>query len=172
MITYEQALTRIYEISKPLGTERIAYAECAERVLAADIKARSASPMQDVSAMDGYGVHEADLASLPTRLPIVMESFAGSPPMPELKAGSCVRIFTGAPVPPGATRVVVQEIVAREGDIAIFEQQPGEGRNIRKAGGDFEAGDTLLEKGTSLSWRRMATAAAADRAQIDVYRVP
>ncbi len=172
MISYEEALGRVCEIGEPIGVETIRFQDASGRVLAADIIARSPSPMQDVSAMDGYGVHEADLRQLPAHLPVTMESFAGSAPMSALQPGGCVRIFTGAPVPPGVDRVVIQENVRREGDIAIFEKKPGPGRNIRKAGGDFKAGDTLLRAGTRLNWRRMATAAAADRESVSVWRRP
>lgn len=172
MISYEEALKRVLAIAAPLGAETIRIEKAAGRVLAADIIARSASPAQDVSAMDGYGVHEADLEQLPARLPVSMESFAGSAPLPALQPGGCVRIFTGAPVPPGVGRIIIQENVRRDGEIAIFEGAPGAGRNIRRAGGDFEAGDTLLKAGTRLNWRRMATAAAADRDSLSVWRRP
>ena len=172
MISFAEALQRVCDVASPLGSESVEFRLAAGRVLAEDVKARSNTPARDVSAMDGYGVKDTDLANLPARLPVVDESFAGTASPPPLEPGNCVRIFTGAPVPAGVDRVIIQENVEREGDVSLFEQPPGEGRNIRKAGSDFMAGDTLLAKGTALTWRAMTTAAAADHAKLSVYRRP
>ncbi len=172
MISFTQALQRVCAIATPLGSEDIEFDLAAGRVLAEDVIARSNTPAHDVSAMDGYGVKDDELASLPARVPVVAESFAGTASPSPLRAGSCIRIFTGAPVPTGVDRVIIQENVRRDGDIAIFEHPPGQGRNIRKAGSDFMAGDTLLRKGSTLTWRAMTTAAAADHAKLTVFSRP
>jgi molybdopterin molybdotransferase len=122
--------------------------------------------------MDGYAVRDADLATLPARLPIATVAFAGRADVPSLPTGTCVRVFTGGPVPHGADRVVVQEIVGRDGDMALFEVTPGPGNHIRAAGSDFRAGDTLLPAGTVLGFRAMVAAAAADVANLSVVRRP
>ena len=172
MISFAEALQRVCDAAVPLGCEEVEFGLAAGRVLAEDVKARSNTPTRDVSAMDGYGVRDADLAILPARLVVVAESFAGTAAPSPLEPGSCVRIFTGAPVPTGVDRVIIQENIERESDVAVFEQAPGEGRNIRKAGSDFMAGDALLAKGTALTWRAMTTAAATDHARLAVYRRP
>ncbi len=172
MISFSQALQRVCDIALPLGTENADFSTAAGRVLAGDVIARSGIPKRDVSAMDGYGVRDSDLAERAARLPVVAESFAGTASPSPLAPGGCVRIFTGAPVPEGVDRVIIQEHVRREGDVAIFEHLPGEGRHIRKAGSDFEAGDILLAKGSVLTWRAMTTAAAGDRAKLSVYTRP
>jgi len=172
VISFAEALQRVCDVASPLGSESVEFRLAAGRVLAEDVKARSNTPVRDASAMDGYGVKDADLINLPARLAVVAESFAGTASPPLLEPGNCVRIFTGAPVPAGVDRVIIQENVEREGDVALFEHPPGEGRNIRKAGSDFMAGDTLLTKGTALTWRAMTTAAAADHAELAVYRRP
>jgi molybdopterin molybdotransferase len=61
-----------------------------------------------------------------------------------LESGCCVRIFTGAPVPADTDRVVIQEMVSREAELAIVDAPPGKARHIRRRGSDFEAGDELL----------------------------
>jgi molybdopterin molybdotransferase len=122
--------------------------------------------------MDGYAVRDADLATLPARLPIATVAFAGRADVPVLRPGTCARVFTGGPVPHGADRIVVQEIVSRDGDLALFEVPPGPGIHIRATGSDFRAGDTLLPAGTVLGFRAMVAAAAADVADLSVVRRP
>lgn len=172
MIDFDTALTQILIEARPLSSESVALKAASERVLAADLKARGAAPRTAVSAMDGYAVRDADLAALPVRLPIAAVAFAGRTDAPPLPPMTCVRVFTGGPTPSGADRVVVQENVTRDGDMAVFEVAPGPGRHIRAVGSDFEAGDILLEAGTVLGYRAMVAAAAADVAALSVVRQP
>jgi molybdopterin molybdotransferase len=82
-----------------------------------------------------------------------------------------VRLFTGAPIPDGADRVVIQENVRREDDIAVFEP-PGPARHIRKRGSDFAKGDMLLAPGRLIDPRALVAAAGADLAELEVWRRP
>jgi molybdopterin molybdotransferase len=172
MIDFDEALALASAAAKLLGKETVPLGEAAGRVLASPVVARIGSPRSDVSAMDGYAVREADVASLPARLRVVGQSFAGRGFTREILAGECVRIFTGAPVPSGADRVVMQENVRREGDTATFETALGPALHIRPAGGDFRTGDVLLESGRLLDPRAIVAAAAADVAEVDVARQP
>ncbi|MDT9599888.1 molybdopterin molybdotransferase MoeA [Sphingosinicella rhizophila] len=172
MIGFDEAIERIRPLAHPLGLEEVSLAEAHRRVLAVPVKALVAAPRTDVSAMDGYAVRDADLARLPARLRIAGESFAGGGYEGLLEQGECVRIFTGAPVPAGADRVVVQEVVRREDDLALFEAAPGPARHIRKAGSDFLQGDILLQEGTFLGPRQLVAAAAADLDMLAVWRRP
>ena len=172
MISFDEAIDRVRAAALPLGTEIVGIDVAAGRVLAAPVVARIPSPRRDVSAMDGYAVREADLASLPARLRIVGESFAGQGWNGATGAGECARIFTGAPVPDGADRVVIQENVERDGDMAVLEGAPGEARHIRKRGSDFEQGQELLPAGRLLDKKAIVAAAAADLAHVEVYSRP
>src|SRR5262249_54779847 len=151
--SFDEAVELARGVAKPLGTETVPIDLAAGRVLASSVIARVCSPRSDVSAMDGYAVRDADLEHLPARLNLVGESFAGGGWSGALDPGECVRIFTGAPVPSGTDRVVMQENVRRESDIAIIEQHPGKARHIRKRGGDFEVGDELVPVGRWLDPR-------------------
>lgn len=172
MLSYEDALKLISEHTEPLESVQTTFKNCSMRVLADDLKARSNTPFQNVSAMDGYGVRDSDLYYLPTKLKVTSESFAGSELTQDIPPQSCVRIFTGAPVPLGIDRVVIQENVERDGDYAVFNQPLSDGRNIRLEGSDFKAGDVLLKKGTHLTWRAMTTAASADQEILQTVRIP
>jgi molybdopterin molybdotransferase len=168
VISFDEAAALVAEAAQPLGTEIIQLREAHGRVLAKPVTALVDSPPCDVSAMDGYALREADL---PGRLQVVGESFPGRGQGAPLQAGQCVRIFTGAPVPAGADRVVIQEEVDRDGDNACFEL-PGQARHIRARGSDFARGMTLLEPGRRLDARALVVAAGADLAEVEVRRRP
>ncbi|PKP78967.1 MAG: molybdopterin molybdenumtransferase MoeA [Alphaproteobacteria bacterium HGW-Alphaproteobacteria-3] len=172
MISFDEALRRVLEIAAPIALETIAFADAADRVLAEPVVARLSMPRQDVSAMDGYAVRDCDLGDLPVRLPLEGESTAGTPPGQVLPPRSAFRIFTGAPVPVGADRVIVQENVEREGDCVAIVRPYGPGRNIRIAGSDFREGDVLVPAGRRLDWRALTTAAAADQPVLRVFVRP
>jgi len=172
VITFGEAVTLTAALARPLGREQVALAEAHGRVLAAPVIARIASPRADVSTMDGYAVRDADLAALPARLRIVGQSFPGADHACALEPGECVRIFTGAPVPPGADRVVIQENVRRDGEIAVFETPPSTVRFIRHTASDFAVGDELLPAGVRLGPRQLVAAGAADVGTLSVWRLP
>lgn len=169
MIAFDEALRRVMEAATPLGREKVAVAGAAGRVLAAPVLAQVDSPPADVSAMDGYAVREADL---PGSLRIVGQSFPGSGFEGAVETGACVRIFTGAPVPRGADRVVIQEVAARDGDRVAIGDLSGAAMHIRPRGSDFRAGDLLLEAGRRLDPRALVAAASADVAEVETWRRP
>lgn len=172
MISFDEAVDLVRAAARPLGTETVGIDSAAGRVLAAGVIARIASPRCDVSAMDGYAVRDQDLTAFPAHLPVVGESFAGTGWDGTIGAGQCARIFTGAPVPAGADRVVIQEDVRREGDTAVIDERPGHARHIRERGSDFDEGDELLLAGRVLDKRAIVAAAAADLAEVEVFVRP
>lgn len=172
MIGFDEAVECVRLAAIPLSIETVPIAEASSRVLARPVKAEIDSPRSAVSAMDGYAVREEDLRNLPAILQVVGDSFAGAASQAAVERGTCVRIFTGAPLPQGADRVVIQENVQREGARATVEGNLGPARHIRRRGSDFQAGDELLAAGTFLGPRAMVAAAAADVAEVQVYRRP
>lgn len=172
MISFDEAIEHVRSIAHPLGTETVAIAESAGRVLSRPVFATIDSPRANVSTIDGYAVSDADLLDLPTKLQVIGESFAGSDCQRSVSTGTCVRIFTGAPVPEGTDRVVMQEDVRREGDCAFIDEPPGTARHVRKRGSDFRAEEELLASGRLLDPRAIVAAAAADVATLQVHRRP
>jgi molybdopterin molybdotransferase len=172
VIDFDEALARIARSGTLLGSEQVTIVEAAGRVLAEPVIAAVGSPPVDVSVMDGYAVREADLLTLPTALPVAGESSPSCGLAGELPTGTCVRIFTGAPIPHGADRVIVQEVVDRDGDRALFRQLPSPARHVRRANSDFAIGDALLQAGTLLRPGALIATAAADRATLTVARQP
>ena len=171
MISFDEAIALIARAVHPLGHEEVPLGEAAGRVLAQPLSARSAAPRQAVAAMDGYAVVDAATRA-GLDLTVIGESRAGQGFAGTVAPGQAVRIFTGAPMPDGADRCIMQEYAARDGDRVRFAEGYGPAWHVRAAGSDFAAGDILLEAGTRLSPRAMIAAAAADRAMLSVSLQP
>jgi molybdopterin molybdotransferase len=162
-LSVEEARARMLAGLAPGPGETVPLAEAAGRVLAAPILAVRDQPPFDASAMDGYAIpKDADLDA-PFRL--IGESAAGRPFAQPVGAGAAVRIFTGAAVPEGCW-VVVQERARREGDRVRFEPHAPNPAFVRPRGGDFRAGQALLQPGARLDPWRLALAASAGRGSV------
>jgi molybdopterin molybdotransferase len=171
LLPVSEAIRLVTEGLEPLETECVPLAEALGRVLAEDLQARLTQPPFPASAMDGFAVRNEDVTSLPATLRMIGESVAGQRFDGTLGAGEAVRIFTGAPVPPGADRVVIQENVDLSGDIATINSVDKE-RFIRPSGQDFKESEILLRTGTLLDARRLMLAAAMNYAELPVRRKP
>jgi len=167
-----EALARINGALKPLAPESVSVAEAYGRVLAEDIAVRVTQPPVAVSAMDGYAVRAADVATVPTTLKVIGEAPAGAAFEGSVGASEAVRIFTGAPVPDGADTIVIQEDTARDGDTVTVREGSAEGRYIRPAGLDFSVGDKRLAAGRMLTARDIGLAAAMNVPWLMVTRKP
>lgn len=169
--TVEAALDQMLAQVRPVETEDLPLARADGRWLAAALTAGRDQPPFDASAMDGWAVCGADVQDGAT-LRIVGESVAGRGLDRAIEAGETARIFTGAPLPPGADRVVIQEEVERRGDVAIFAAPTSASRNIRRRGCDFRIGETLLAAGTLINPWRLALAASAGAGTLRCARRP
>lgn len=170
--TYNQALEILSQVAQPLGIDSVPLEAAHHRVLAQPLSAKQDAPAFAISAMDGYAVRDEDVAQLPVTLNIIGESFAGAAFTRTLGTGEAVRIFTGAAIPNGANRVIVQENCDREGDQVCIIHPHGAARHIRAAGSDFKAAETLLPAGTLLDARALVIAAAADLEVLPVWQRP
>ena len=119
--------------------------------------------------MDGYAVYSADCASGAARLPVSQRIPAGSVPQP-LARGTAARIFTGAPIPPGADAVVMQEHCAQDGDAVIVKHRPQAGEWVRRVGEDIRAGSEILAAGMKLRPQDTGLAASVGIAALPLYR--
>jgi molybdopterin molybdotransferase len=172
MISVEEARDRILKEFEPLPSETVSLAESLGRVLAEDLTSRRTQPPSDVSAMDGYAVIGTDVAKAPARLKIVMEIAAGAAPARPLQPGEAARIFTGAPLPPAADTIVIQENTESDGEDVTVLEATRHGRFVRKAGLDFKEGEVKLQAGTRLGPREIGLAAAMNRPWLPLRRRP
>lgn len=171
MISFDEAVGLIAAQVDVLGTEDVALAEAAGRVLAAPLNARSNAPRVAVAAMDGYAV--IDAATRPGEpLKVIGESRAGCGYPGVVGSKEAVRIFTGAPIPQCADRCIMQEYATLDAGEVRFAEGYGPGWHVRAAGSDFAEGELLLSAGTRLTPRAMIAAAAADVAMLTVATQP
>jgi len=170
MLSFEQALAQMLAQTRPpVATETLPLEAARNRVLAQDVTSPMNVPAFDNSAMDGYAVRCGDLAAPGVTLPVSQRIAAGMAGQP-LQAGTAARIFTGAPIPPGADAVVMQEDCQQDGDLATFRIAPRPGDHIRRIGEDVAQGSVVLAQGVRLNAQQLGLAAAVGCAELTVFR--
>jgi molybdopterin molybdotransferase len=173
MLTAQQALDHLLSHAKPVAEiERVPMQAALGRVLAENVNSLVDVPPLDNTAMDGYAVRTADTQNSGSVLKIAQRIPAGSVGT-ELQVGTAARIFTGAPVPPGADAVVMQEDCSTpEGsaDQVQVNIAPAFGQWIRRRGEDLTAGKTALTAGTFLRPQELGVAASAGLTHLNVKR--
>ncbi|MBI4274043.1 MAG: molybdopterin molybdotransferase MoeA [Rhizobiales bacterium] len=151
--------------------ENVRLADAMGRVLAADLLAPISLPAFDNSAVDGYAVRHADIAtSGETRLSIVGRVTAGAEYAAGLRAGEALRIFTGAPMPQGADTIYMQEDCSCDDTSVYVPAGLKRGANRRLAGEDIAAGDLAITAGQRLTPAHIALAAAIGLDHLGVRR--
>ena len=171
LMPVEIALARLLALAEaaPIrDTESLPLAACEGRVLAQDLISTLDLPPWPNSAMDGYALNLADWSGMP--LPVSQRIFAGQAPEP-LAAGTCARIFTGAPVPAGADCVEMQENAQVQADgRVVFTEALHAGQNIRPQGQETTVGETVLAAGTRMGPIEQGLAASLGCAALPVIR--
>lgn len=170
LLPVTEAQQRLFALAPSLPVEQAAIAACTGRWLAHDLPALRDQPWADLSAMDGYAVRAAEQPG-PWR--VVATSSAGGTPPPPLAPGEACRIFTGAPLPPGADSIVMQENAAIDGDLLrAIDGTLEPGRHVRPAASDFAQGVSLLPAGTWLGPAQIALAVLGGHGSLSVRRRP
>ncbi len=175
-LSASEALALVLEETRLLPTERVDVRAALGRVLAEEIVSSRRLPPADNSAMDGYAVRRADLATAsperPARLRVAFDVPAGGSAPAPLGKGEAARILTGAPVPAGADAVVRQEDTERSGDEVRVTLCPESRENIRDAGEDVEVGARVLEPGCVLAAAHAGLLASLGRSSVAVHQRP
>jgi molybdopterin molybdotransferase len=171
LMSVDNALALLLAKAQPV--DEIEYADISNtlgRILAQSQTSTLNIPTADNSAMDGYAFAYRDIhAQGETRLSVSQRIPAGHTGHP-LLPGTAARIFTGAPMPPGADTVVMQEHCRVEEDRVIIQHPIKSGQNVRRTGEDIAAGTIILTAGTKLRPQDMGLAASVGLAQLPVYR--
>jgi molybdopterin molybdotransferase len=176
LIDPEDARRLVLERARPLADEAVPLDDALGRILAADISSAAPVPGFDNSAMDGYAVRAANSApatgAAPVRLRVVGESRAGHPANVTLGEGEAIAISTGAMLPGGADAVVrVEDTDAADGVVAVLAAvDPG--ANVRPAGEDIEAGETVLRRGTAVGPAELGVLASVGAERVRCVRRP
>lgn len=174
-IGLEQALEIVaqHAAQHRLTAENVALVDAHGRVLAADVHAAHALPPFANSAMDGFALRGIDLPAAGERIfQLAGEVFAGASSAPQVGAGQCVRITTGAPIPSGADTVVIKENAKVDGEHVTVTAGARSGEHVRAAGEDYAAGDLAFAAGTPLAAAQLAVLAALGIASVSVRRRP
>ena len=168
MITVEEALALVFALVTPLPTEIVPLSRANGRFMPGPAIAKRDQPPFAASAMDGYAV--CGIAKPGATFTVIGEAGAGHAFGGAINPGQAIRIFTGAPVPDGATCVVIQEDVNTDGRQIILKDNLDAGSNIRPLGQDFKAGSTLSPR--LLRPNDIALLAAMNIAELPVTRRP
>jgi len=182
LLNVDAALERILAQIEPLQAEDVTLTEAFGRVLAETVTADADWPPFASAAVDGYAVRAEDVAQArpeqPVRLAVSLDIWAGRVAERPLGVGEAARIMTGAPVPEGATAVVmVEDTDAAWGDdpkaasleqVAIYQAAQA-GQNIRPSGENARMGQALLAQGRVLRPVDVGLLASLGRASVGVY---
>ena len=182
LLSLEGALERMLAGVVPLPVEQVGVDDAAGRVLAEPVAARLTLPPWDNTAMDGFAVRSADVATAsaghPVTLRVVGEVAAGYAPTARVEPGTAARILTGAMLPEGADAVVPVEETDSEPGLATLpaaveiRATAPSGQHVRRAGSDFHAGVPLLLAGTRIAPATLALLVAGGHGTLRVHRRP
>ena len=170
MIPVRTALDHILDLVAPTEIEAVGLGSAASRILAETLTAPRNQPPYSTSAMDGYALCESD-AQPGCELSVVGEASAGRPYSGHVDPGTAVRIFTGAAMPPGAWRVVIQEDVDAADQRIVIRNSIETDRNVRPVGGDYRAGFQITPP-RLLKPSTLALIASMNIASVPVFRRP
>ena len=170
MLSFDEAYEKLLGFVRPVReVEEVDTMFAAGRVLAVDQHSTIDQPPMDNSGMDGYALRAVDVPVAGTRLPVSQRIPAGSVGH-ELAPGTAARIFTGAPLPPGADTVVMQELCEHVGDEVAVNTVPRVGEAVRRMGEDIARGACVLPAGLRLTPQAVALAASVGLARLPVHR--
>ena len=174
LMPLDDALAELLAHARPLpGSDEVSTFDADGRVLAQAVVSALQVPPQDNSSMDGYAVRSVDVPRAGTALRVTQRIPAGASGS-AVQPGCAARIFTGAPIPPGADAVVMQEDCATGADASDLrvDRVPQPGQWIRRAGEDVTLGATVLAPGQRLSPAELGLAASVGMATLKVQRQP
>ena len=170
LLSVDEALERLLAAARPVAdVEEVPTLEATNRILARAQRSTMDVPPMDNSAMDGFAVRTQDLQGPGARLRVAQKIMAGSVGT-NLEPGTAARIFTGAPIPPGADAIVMQEHTTTEGDHVQLKRKPASGDWIRRTGSDIRKGAEILAAGKRLLPQDTGLAASVGIKALPVFR--
>lgn len=172
MLVVEEAQQAVLGEVGVLEPEKVRFHEALGRVLREDVRANRDIPEGDNTAMDGYAVLSADLASAPVVLKVIEDLPAGKVASKAVTPGTAIRIMTGALLPRGADAVVPVELTDAGSDAVTVHKSVEPGANIRRGGEDMRAGQIVLASGTRLGAAEIGVLASVQKTEVLVGRRP
>jgi molybdopterin molybdotransferase len=176
MLSYQEALAKILEQATPLPVKRLKLGSLQGHVLAQAVLTKTELPRFDNSAVDGFGILTDDVANTsdqaPAKLRLLGEMSAGSAAMFRLEQGTCIKILTGARVPPSVESVVMREFCDEENGYVSVKYAAKPGENIRHKGAEFAAGQEILPLGIRITPPVVGLLATLGYSSFPVYSKP
>ncbi len=172
LMSYDEAIKIVLENVEKIGWERVTFTQALGRLLAKDVVSDVDLPLFDNSAMDGYAVRYEDLKAPETKLKVIGEVSTGNVAHIKVEKGTAIKIFTGAPIPPGCNCVVPVEFTSFDGEYITVKGAFKEGANIRRKGEELKKGDVVLEAGTLIRGYELGILAFLNKVVVDVYKKP
>lgn len=174
MITQQEHLERILDLTAPLPVEEVPLTEALGHTLAANVTASMDLPPWDAAAMDGYAVVLEDFQT--GRWPVTKVLPAGHTTPERVEPGEAAAIMTGAPVPDGADTIVPLETFHEPSqhlpDHIEFTEVPKPDQHIRRRAEDVHAGSIVAVAGTVLGPQHIGAIAATGTATVYTARPP
>ena len=179
LLDWQSAQQIILQHTPCANMETLPLEQSLYRVLAGNITANRDHPPYNISAMDGYAVRAADIATAPTTLNIIEDIEAGKRPRHTLSGGQCARIMTGAAIPEGADTIIRVEDTestpaatdATPRQVRILVSAPS-GTDIRLRGEHLRTGNPVLSAGATITPGVFGMLAMLKQAQVRVFRQP
>jgi molybdenum cofactor synthesis domain-containing protein len=177
VIPFDRALAIVLEAATPIDRSvSVTLSDADGRVMAEAVSAPFDVPAFDRAAMDGYAVLASDIsgasADRPMPLRLAGSVFTGDVPSAGISTGECIEVSTGAPLPPGATAVVMVEDTSRSGDTVHVAAEVRDGQHVGRRGADMAAGQTVAAVGDVLTPSRVGALAAVGRPAVTVFDRP
>jgi molybdenum cofactor synthesis domain-containing protein len=169
MIPLAQAKERVFGRIAAAAPRWVPVTEALHLVTSAPVVSTEAVPPFDNTAVDGYALRAEETGGAPLRLKVVGELAAGAAPERPVGAGEAIRIMTGAPIPPGATGIVMVEDTETDGDEVLVKVAVKVGEAIRRTGSDVVPGATVFEGGTRLGPAHLGVLASIGHRTVEVY---
>ena len=174
----EEATSKLLKLwtIEPSSPENVPLSEANGRILAADLTSKVDVPGFDRATMDGFAVDAEQTFRVdeqhPVRLRVIVEVEAGDSSPRRIAKTESVEIATGAPIPVGATAVVMVEFTKRIGNEVLVFKPVSVGENITAAGSDIMCGELLLRRSQIIGPREIGLLAAAGIETVPVHRRP
>lgn len=176
MISLGDAQARVHAVVSPLPVVEVAVADAIGLVIAEDVIAPEAIPPFANTAMDGFAIRFADVASATPETPVSLRISgtvaAGAVAERPLEAGEAMRIMTGAPIPDGSDAVIMVELTESDASNVRCNAAVPEGNHIRPAGDDLSAGTIVFEPGTTITPAHIGVLSSVGRTHVSVHRRP
>jgi molybdopterin molybdotransferase len=170
-VSVDEAHAHIHPTLRALPTEVVRLTDALNRTTAAPVTSPGPLPPFRNSAMDGVALRTADVPDVPTTLPLAFEVSIVTPER-SLPAGTCARITTGQPLPPGADAVVPVERTEETDAGMRVTHEVTEGQHVRPAGENVEAGARVIGSGQVLTPAAVSLLAAVGAAEVTVRQRP